>query len=168
MRNRLISKMGVAAAALMMVGVASAQTNGPSGISARLGAVWPNVGDSVFAAGLDYKLASAPTAPARGSYLTYVGFSLDYYSRNSDNYNVPVAVTYNIRNNQFVLSAGIGVDFSNADGDGKTGLGGQLAATYEFGSNEGVTPNPLFVQAKYFFANEPDLSGFGLYLGYRF
>jgi len=167
MRKSNLTKTGVAILALSIAGVASAQTNSPSGFSGRLGAHFPRVGDTNLAAGLDYKFPAVPVDPARGGYLSYLGASVDYYGR-SNAFNVPVAVTYNVRVNQAVFSAGVGLDVYRAGGRTSTGLGGQLAATYEFGQATETRVNPIFVQAKYFFANQSNLSGLGLYVGVRF
>ncbi|HEY0866820.1 MAG TPA: hypothetical protein VGE01_05565, partial [Fimbriimonas sp.] len=156
------------ALAMGVVGIASAQTNGPSGFSGRIGAHWPNVGDANLALGLDYKFQSVPVEQARRAYWSYLGASIDYYGRNGDNYNIPLALTYNVRNNQFVFSAGLGWDFLREGGDDDSGLGAQLAASYDFGETDVPGETPFFVQAKYFFAHDTDLSGFGLYLGARF
>ena len=163
--NRLA---GVALAAVCLAATASAQTNGPKGISVRLGAQFPKVGDSSFAAGLDYKFKEFAVPQARNEYVSYLGASLDYYGKDGDNRNIPLALTYNVRAQQLVFSAGLGVDFSTYRGDDKTGLAGQIGVAYEFGQKEGVTPNPLFVSAKYYFANQVDLGGFAIYVGYRF
>lgn len=165
--SKSFTKMGLAVLVLGVAGAASAQTNGPSGISGRIGAHFPRVGDTNFGIGLDYKFPSVDVPDARGGYVSYLGASVDWYGRN-DNWNIPLAVTYNVRNNQLVFGAGIGVDFYKRGGDSKAGLGGQLSATYEFARSGETAYNPFFVQAKYFFANQSDLSGFGLYAGYRF
>lgn len=169
MNKRILVKALASIGACALVGMAAAQTNGPSGFSGRVGAFFPRVGDTNFGAGLDYKFSTVPVDPARGAYASYLGASVDYYGR-SNSYNVPLALTYNVRANQLVFSGGVGFDFWKRGGDTGTGLGGQVSATYEFGGTGSATGTgaPIFIQAKYFFANEGDLSGFGLYLGVRF
>lgn len=170
--NRLATLVAVAALG-SVAATAGAQTNGPLGLSARIGVFLPtntsDIGNSTwFNFGVDYKLnhfnVSAPTEGTQ----SYLGISADYYFSGS-NSNVPVALTYNIRQSQLVYSAGIGADFYNVDDVNKTGtsLGGQVGVAYEFG-NAGRADKPLFVQAKYFITRRSELSGFGLYLGYRF
>jgi len=160
----------MAAAATCMC-VAGAQSNGPSGISVRLGTFLPtnNLASDLgtwFGFGIDYKLnamtAESSTLPNTQSYF---GISADYYSHGANN-DVPVALTYNIRQGQMVYSGGIGPDFRNSGDLTSTGvgLGEQISATYEFSHSS----NPIFIQAKYFFSSKPELSGFGLYLGARF
>ncbi|RYG34818.1 hypothetical protein EON81_14495 [bacterium] len=164
------TKAGIVALAAAFAGVAAAQTNGPTGISARVGVQFPRVGDTVFAAGLDYKFSNFSVDQARPGYLSYLGLSADYYGK-SNRYNIPLAVTYNIRANQVVFSAGIGLDIYKRGGGGNsdTSLGGQVGIAYEFGqSDTNTNAKPIFVQAKYFFTKDSDLGGLGLYLGVRF
>jgi len=159
---------GVALALVGMAAMASAQTNGSKGFSVRLGAQFPKAGDSSFAAGVDYKFKSFDVPQARNEYLSYLGASVDYYGKNGNDRNLPVALTYNVRSQNIVFSAGLGVDFATRDGKAKDGLAGQLGVAYEFGVREGMTPSPIFVSAKYYFANLVDLSGLAVYIGYRF
>ena len=171
MRISTIAKLGSVAATAACVGMAAAQSNGPSGISVRVGGFFPtnslatDLGSSWIGFGVDYKLNSFSAkdpAPGSGSYW---GLSADFYSHGSDN-DLPVALTYNIRQGQFVYSAGIGPDFRNSTdltGNG-VGISEQLAASYDFSTGS----IPLFLQAKYFFSSRPELSGFGIYLGARF
>lgn len=163
------TKAGIVALAAAFAGVASAQTNGPTGISVRLGAVFPNTGDTLFAGGADYKFSNFSVDQARPGYLSYLGVSLDYYGKDSNRYNIPLALTYNIRANQAVFSAGVGVDFSRVPGrDSNANFGGQVGVAYEFGNADpALNRNPIFVQAKYFFTKE-SLNGLGVYVGIRF
>jgi len=173
MKITSLASFAAVAALSGVAATAGAQTNGPTGFSARVGIFLPtnksDVGDSTwFNFGVDYKLNHFNVASPKEGTQTYLGLSADYYFSGS-NSNVPVAVTYNLRQNQLVYSAGIGADFYNIDDINKTGtsVGGQLGVAYEFG-NAGEANKPLFVQAKYFFTRRSELSGFGLYLGYRF
>jgi hypothetical protein len=160
------------AVAVGAAGMANAQTNGPSGISARIGVFFPtddfarNVGDQWFMFGADYKLnrysVDAPTA----STLSFLSISADYYEKD-DLRAIPVALNYNVRSGQIVYSAGLGVDFVRIPSDNTIGLSGQLGITYEF-ANANAPVNPFFVQAKYFFSSKSELNGFGVFAGYRF
>lgn len=173
MRKTWIAKAAAVATVAACMGAASAQTNGPTGISARLGVFFPtsdlarDLGKTWFAFGADYKLSSVSVEPARGAYASYLSVSADYYEKN-DLRAIPVAVNYNVRANQFVFSGGIGIDFVRTLSDNTSGFSGQLAATYEFANSGSTSNNPFFVQAKYFFSSKSDLSGFGVYVGYRF
>lgn len=152
------------------VAMGMAQTNGPKDFSLRLGAQFPRVGgDTNLAAGVDFKLPQFGAPAARGSYVSYFGLSGDYYGKN-DNYNIPLAATYNVRSDQLVFSGGVGIDFSRRFGSSTSGFGAQVAATYEFAGTGGKTGTgaPIFVQAKYFFANQTEQSGFAFYVGVRF
>lgn len=159
-----VSTLAIGAAALSM-----AQSNGPHDVSVRLGVQFPRVGsDTNWAAGLDFKLPQFGVPQARGTYQSYAGISADYYGR-SDDWNIPIAVTYNVRADALVLSGGVGVDFSRHLGDDQTGIGFQIAATYDFSNgNKGYSSLPIFLQAKYFFAHQSELSGFAAYIGIRF
>ena len=171
MKRTTLLGMAMAAIAAASIGLASAQTNGPSGVSVRVGLFMPSnslasdLGSTWFGFGVDYKLNAMSASTPITSRDAYFGLSADYYSHGSDN-DVPVALTYNMRQGQMVWSAGIGPDFRNSGDLTSTGigLGEQVAFTYEFGSS----PTPIFVQAKYFFSSKPELSGFGVFLGARF
>jgi len=153
------------------ISIASAQSNGPTGISARIGAFMPSndlasqLGKTWFGFGVDYKLNSMSASTPVNNSQGYFGISADYYAHGSED-DVPVAFTYNLRQGQIVWSAGIGPDFRNAGQLTSTGvgIGEQIAFTYELGGSR----TPIFLQAKYFFSSMPELSGFGVYLGARF
>jgi hypothetical protein len=161
---KAFGKATLVLSALAIVAAACAQSNGPKGFSARLGAQFARGGDSNLAFGLDYKLNKVSVGNYGEENPSYVGLSVDYYGR-SGYYNIPLAVTYNVRATQLVFSAGLGIDIYRF-GSYKSGFGGQLGVQYEIGQSNSA--NPLFVGAKYFFANESDLSGLGIYAGYRF
>lgn len=175
MRKSYFAKAGVAAVVMMGAGLAAAQTNGPSGFSARLGLFLPSdrfardIGDTWFAGGLDYKLNTMSVPSPNNLNPAYVGLSADFYSRGGAS-NLPLAVTYNVRSGQLVWSAGLGVDFYNIDNPSESGtsLGGQVGVGYEFAQAGTMPVNPIFVQAKYFFTRDSRLNGFGLYVGVRF
>jgi len=161
----------ILAMAVFGTGFANAQTNGPTGISVRLGAYFPtnslgsDLASTWFAGGIDYKLntlsVKAPITNTEG----YFGISADYYGHGGDN-DIPVALTYNLRQGQIVFSAGIGPDFRNATDltDNGVGIAEQVGIAYEFVHSY----TPVFIAAKYFFASKPELSGAGVYLGIRF
>jgi len=155
--------------ALAAVALSIAQTNGPQGFSLRAGAAFPQAGSTNLALGVDFKLPQFGAPAARGVYASYFGISGDWYG-NGDRWNIPIAATYNVRNNNLVFSGGVGIDWEHNNGDTNTGLGFQVGATYEFQNTMSKTGTgaPIFLQAKYFFARDSDLSGFGLYLGVRF
>lgn len=174
MKINNLATLAAIAAVSGVAATAGAQTNGPTGFSARLGIFLPTdsskIGSSTwFNVGADYKLNHYSVAAPKEGTQSYLGLSADYYFSGS-NSNVPLALTYNVRSNMLVYSAGLGVDFYNIDDINKTGtsLGGQVAVAYEFGHVNGAMDKPLFVQAKYFITSRSELSGFGVYLGYRF
>ncbi len=162
--------------AAMVAGVAAiatasmAQTNGPSGVSVRLGAFFPTnsasraLNSTWFAGGLDYKLKAYSVAAASESTRAYLSISADYYESHGSR-DIPVALNYNLRQDQFVYSVGIGPDFRRLGTDGRVGISGQLGVAYDFGNN---TQTPFFVSAKYYFASKNELSGVGAYVGMRF
>lgn len=158
--------------ALGVAGAANAQTNGPTGISARIGVFFPtddlakDLGSTWFGFGADYKLNRFSVGAPTQSTLSYLSVSVDYYEKD-DLRSIPIALNYNVRSGQIVYSAGLGVDFVRTFSDDTTGLGGQLGIAYEF-SNSNSPSNPFFVQAKYFFSSKSDLNGFGVYAGFRF
>jgi hypothetical protein len=168
MMKNWIAMAGGAALILGVAGSASAQSNGAAGFSPRIGVFLPteaSAGSSWFGAGFDYKLAALPGhIPGTGTY-GYFGLSLDYYTY-SGNSNLPVVINYNLRQDHLVFSLGAGIefydvpDFSSSSG---TGFDAQAGVTYDFG-NPGP---PIFLQAKYYFASQSELRGFGVYAGVR-
>jgi hypothetical protein len=170
LRNNSIAKAGVAALAIGIAGVASAQSNGPTGLSPRLGVFLPTsggVGSTWFGAGIDYKLnALSSTIPPASVGYGYFGLSADYYTYGG-NSNIPVVINYNWRYTNLVFALGAGIDFYDvpalSTGSG-TGFDAQASATYDFGHSN----NPFFLQAKYFLASREQLRGFGIYAGLRF
>jgi len=171
MRNKMYMKLGMIAVAGASMAAANAQSNGASGLSARVGVFFPsnnlaqNLSSTWFVFGADLKLSGFGASVPGTGLNSYLGLSADYYYHGSDS-DIPVALTYNLRAGQMVYSAGIGPDFRNSGDLTSTGvgIGEQVAATYEFGN----MPTPMFIQAKYFFSSRPELSGFGVYLGIRF
>src|SRR4051812_38560608 len=89
----------------LVIGAAAiglAQTNGPKDFSVRAGAQFPRVGgDTNFGFGVDWKLPQFGAPAARGVYTSYFGISADWYGK-GDNWNLPVAATYNARANNLV------------------------------------------------------------------
>lgn len=168
MKHTKLATLAAVAALSGVAAIAGAQTNGPLGISVRAGVMLPTNDDAfstAFAAGIDYKLRNFSLRSPGEGLQSYLGLSADYYG-DGDHNNIPVALTYNVRSGSIVYHAGIGIDFHAGDDTG-TSLGGQVGIAYEFG-NAGRANNPLFLQAKYFITDKSELSGFGLYLGYRF
>jgi hypothetical protein len=148
-------------AALSVAGAAAAQT----GFSARIGVFFRSSDSTGFTFGGDYRLQSV-SIDNQGQYPSYLGVSADYYSRGGAGWNLPIALTYNVRVQQLLFSAGAGLDLYRLDGDTKTGFGGQIGVNYDFASSN--IGNPVYVGAKYFLASDADRSGLALYVGYRF
>lgn len=171
MRKSVLTKVLVGGLAVAGASIAGAQSNGPIGLSARLGIFFPTSRDTRdltspnwFAVGADWKWKEMPVSSVNPDTVAYLGLSADYYTHGSDNSALPIVVNYNVRSGQFVYSAGLGVDFVRANFGNKSGLAGQLGVAYEFGN----MPTPVFVQAKYFISSRSELSGFGVFAGVRF
>lgn len=168
MNTTKLTTLAAVAALTGIAATAGAQTNGPVGLSARVGLFLPTDSGSfstAFAAGIDYKISSFSVRSPGEGLQSYLGASLDYYG-DGDHNNIPLHLTYNVRSGNIVYHAGIGVDF-HAGNDTGTSLGGQVGIAYEFG-HAGSVNKPLFVQANYFLTDKSELSGFGFYVGYRF
>lgn len=170
MNRTTLVGLATAITAVACVNLAGAQSNGPTGISVRIGGFVPtnNLASDLgtwFGFGADYKLNALSASTPITNTEAYFGLSADYYAHGSDN-DIPVALTYNLRQGQIVWSAGIGPEFRNSTDLTSTGVGlsEQLGVTYELGHSR----TPFFVQAKYFFSSEPELSGFGFFVGARF
>ena len=172
MKISMIAKLSaVACMAACMCAANAADTPSMTGLSARIGSFMPtnslasDLGHNWFGFGVDYKISNLSLkVPITGTE-TFFGISADYYSHGSDS-DIPVALTANTRQGQFLYSVGVGPDFRNSGDLTSTGvgIGEQVAVSYEFGN----TPTPVFLQAKYFLSSKPQLSGFGFYLGVRF
>ena len=171
MKISTITKIGAVGIATACICAADAQTNGPSGLSVRLGLFAPTSSDASDISrhwvdfGLDYKLNILAFKVPGVDLKSYFSISADYYSHSGDN-DLPVALNYNLRQGSIIYSAGIGPEFRNAGdltGTG-TGIGEQLGISYEFGSG----PLPIFLQAKYFISSRPELSGLAGFVGVRF
>jgi hypothetical protein len=140
-------------------------------LSVRVGAFLPtssqagDIGKTWIAFGADYKLNTLALKVPGVDLQSYFAISADFYSHSGDS-DLPVALTYNLRQSQIVYTAGIGPEFRNAGDLTSTGTGiaAQLGLAFEFGTG----PLPLFVQAKYFISSRPELSGLGLFVGARF
>ncbi len=171
MKKSNFMKLAMIAVAAGSVVAANAQSNGPSGLSARIGAYFPtsdsakNLGSTWFVFGADYKLNSLAVAAPGVGLQSYLGISADYYAKGGDS-NLPVALTYNLRQSQMVYSIGIGPEFRNSGDLTSTGVGlaEQVGVSYELGN----MPTPIFIQAKYFISGRPELRGLGVYVGIRF
>ena len=119
-------KLGTIAIAALGAAVAGAQTSGPTGFSARIGAALRN-SETFFSIGGDYKIQQATVNPTPNGYNTYLGISADFYGRDSA-YAIPIALTYNVRANQALFLVGVGLDLYSVNSDFKTGLGLQIGA----------------------------------------
>jgi len=170
-RNSKFIKLGFVALAAACVAAANADNSGMTGISGRVGIFWPSAGSARdlgttwFAFGADYKLNTIPVSIPGSGLQSYLSLSGDYYAHGG-NRDMPFALNFNVRQNQFVFSAGIGPDFRNSGDLTSTGvgIGEQIGVTYELGN----MPTPMFIQAKYFMASKPELSGLAAYVGIRF
>lgn len=170
MKSSTVAKMGaVISAATALAGVANAQM--PSGISVRIGDFLPtssiasDLSHSWFGFGADMKLSTlSASVPVVGTE-AYFGISADYYAHGGDN-DIPVALTYNIKQGPLTFAAGIGPDFRNSGDLTSTGVGiaEQASIRYDI-LKVGV---PVFVEGKYFLSSKPELSGFGFYVGVTF
>jgi hypothetical protein len=169
MTNKWIGKATTAALFAGCVAVAAAQSNGPLGISPRIGffeSTSSRVKGTYFAIGLDYKLNSLSASVPGSGLIGYWGVSIDYYDRGATS-NLPIVINYNLRQGPIVYALGAGVEFydlDNLNGSTGTGFDGQASITYDI-----KTPVvPIFLQAKYFLASHEENRGFGIYAGVRF
>jgi hypothetical protein len=149
--------------------VASAQSNGPLGLSPRIGfleSTSSRTSGTWFAFGLDYKLNSFSSSIPASGLVGYWGLSVDYYNYGA-NSNLPIVINYNLRQGSLVYALGAGIEFYDLDNFNEsagTGFDGQASITYDF-----KTPViPVFLQAKYFLASHEEDRGFGFYVGVRF
>jgi len=172
MTTNLKRMAGLAVAGFGMAAISGAQTNGPAGISARLGVTFPtstiarDISNSWFAFGADYKLKN-DLGTAGSGMPAYLSLSADYYS-DGGFHSLPVALNYNIRQGQLVFAVGVGATWNHEFGNDVASLGEQVAVTYEFNRSGRTIEMPFFVQAKYFHSGNKDLDALGVYVGVRF
>jgi hypothetical protein len=170
MRTNQISKAIAVAISIGVGAAAMAQTNGPTGFSARLGIFFPTNSDSRDVAstwlgfGADYKIATQSVSSVTPGNPAYLSISGDWYGSH-DVSSVPLALNYNVRSDQLVWSVGLGPEFRHLGGDNAVGISGQVGVAYDLANN---TTTPVFIQGKYFLSSKSELSGFGLYVGVRF
>jgi hypothetical protein len=167
MRKTWIAKAGFAALVVGLACIAPAQS---SGLSARIGLLFPtekSIASSWFAGGIDYKLNTFSPTRAVGVNTGYFGISADYYNY-AGNTNIPVVLNYNYREGSLVYSIGAGIEFYDVPdfsaGSG-TGFDAQAGVTYDLSRSSSL---PLFVQAKYYLASRSELRGVGVYVGVHF
>jgi hypothetical protein len=170
MKISTITRMSGVVAAAAAVSIAGAQAT-PSGISARIGMFLPtnslasDLGHTWFSFGGDIKLSTmSASVPVAGTE-AFFGISADYYSHGSDS-DIPVALTYNVKQGPIAFGVGVGPEFRNAGDLTSTGVG--IAEQVSFSYEISKMAMPIFLEAKYFLSSKSELSGFGLYVGMRF
>lgn len=171
--KQITGKAALAAIFIGGVALANAQSNGPTGLSARIGAFFPtnttasDLAPTWFGFGADYKLNNYGMGTVGKGMPAFLSLSADFYEKNGFR-GIPIGLNFNVRSGQLVFAAGVDIDFERTFNEDTTGIGGQLAATYEFAGSGKGNYNPLFIQAKYFVSSKSELDGFGVFLGVRF
>jgi len=172
----MIRKLNVAALSVALIlGAAipaAAQVSKQSGVSIRAGFAFPTSSgssskNSVFAAGLDYKLSNLSMQGMPNTTSAYYGFSVDYLGKNSAR-SVPVVLTVTGRNNEFFYTAGAGVAFNQFPNGAANRNQSQFAYMFGLGYDFQSGQNPFFVEAKYLGTTQTQLNGVGFYVGVRF
>ncbi|MDX2065716.1 MAG: hypothetical protein SFX74_08255 [Fimbriimonadaceae bacterium] len=162
-----------AALAFGVIGTASAQSNGLSGFSARVGVFYPTadsarqISRTWFGAGLDYKLRDLSSLSS-DTYKASLGISIDFYNRD-DFRVVPVLATYTGNlSDRFYYIGGAGVAFTRIPTGNTVDERARFAYMFGLGYNLAQGPNPIFVEARFFGNDKTQANGFGLYAGIRF
>jgi len=168
--NKRMLMTALGACALTAAAIpALAQSSTPSGLSLKVGVLWPTdsgvrsaTADTWFTAGLEYRFHDMPvTDPKMKSHLS---LSVDYASHSSDNI-IPVLVNYVGEQDQTYWLVGVGAAFLHAPGADQTKFAYQAGLGYNF-ENKGATP--LFVEARYIGTSESRANGVIVDLGVRF
>jgi hypothetical protein len=156
-----------------VIGTASAQSDGLSGFSARIGVFYPTADSSRqlsrtwFGAGLDYKIRDLASL-SNGTYKASLGVSLDFYNRD-DFRVVPVLATYTGHlSDRFYYIGGAGVAFTRIPSGNTVDERARFAYMVGVGYTISQGPNPIFVEGRFFGNDKTQANGFGLYAGIRF
>jgi hypothetical protein len=166
-RKMLITAMG--ACALVGAAVpAYAQGTTPTGLSLKLGVLWPTdsavrsaTSDTWFTGGIEYRFKDMPvTTPNMKAHLS---ISADF-AENHHASITPVLLNYVADQNQTYWLVGAGAAFLHAPGDDRTKFAYQAGLGYNF--EQGATP--VFLEARYVGTSESHANAVLLDVGIRF
>ena len=168
--NKKMLMAAVGACAITAAAIpAYAQSSTPSGLSLKVGVLWPTdsgvrsaTADTWFTAGVEFRFHDMPvTDPKMKAHLSV---SVDYASHSSDNV-VPVLLNYVGEQDQTYWMIGAGWAFLHAPGSNESKFAYQAGFGYNF-DNKGQTP--LFVEARYVGTSESRANAVIVDLGVRF
>jgi hypothetical protein len=169
MNNKtLMATLGAIALTVAAV-PAHAQTSTPTGLSLKLGVLWPTdkavrdaTSNTWFLAGLEYRFKDMPvTTPDMKSHLSV---SVDWASHSNTSV-IPVLLNYVGEQQQTYWMVGAGAAFLHA-----SGASDQTKFAYQvgFGYNFEHGPTPAFVEARYIGTSESRANGVAVDVGVRF
>ncbi|MDR3689142.1 MAG: hypothetical protein P4L46_07160 [Fimbriimonas sp.] len=168
--KKLLSISAVLAVFACATTSAFADTPGDSGVSVRIGAVYPTQVDTRnatsnvwFAGGVDYKVTSLNTSFGTGN----LSVSVDYMGKGSFE-SVPVLLNYTSGKTAY-WSIGAGGSFTQfVQDDGNTNNKFRFAYSAALGYNFKGGEIPTFIEVRYFGNDQPRVAGVGVYIGARF
>lgn len=148
---------------------AYAQSSTPSGLSLKIGVLWPTdsgtrdaTADTWFTAGLEYRLKDMPVTDSNMK--SHLSVSVDY-ANHSDVSIIPVLLNYVGEQNQTYWMIGAGWAFLQSPGSDESKFAYQAGFGYNF-ENAGTTP--MFVEARYVGTSESSANAIILDFGIRF
>jgi len=168
--NKALTTM-VAGALVLGAAVPAFAQDKPLGLSVRIGGFISTgdsakaSADSMFSAGVDYKLGSLLSSFGNSA----LSLSLDVAGKGNFR-TVPLTLNYTVRGmNGLYGFAGAGISWTRegfADGtsEDKTRFAYQAGLGWDFQQGQ----FPLFVEAKYMGTDRSSLNGVGVYVGVRF
>jgi hypothetical protein len=167
--NKKMLMAGLGALALMAAAVpASAQSSTPTGLSLKIGIMWPtdsgvrnSTSDTWFTGGVEYRFHDMPvTTPNMKAHLSV---SVDYASHSNVNV-IPVLLNYVGEQRQTYWMVGAGWAFLHAPGTDESKFAYQ--AGFGFNIEQGQTP--MFVEARYVGTSESHANAVIVDVGVRF
>jgi hypothetical protein len=147
---------------------AHAQTSTPTGLSLKIGVLYPTdsgvrkaTSNTWFLGGLEYRFKDRPvTTPDMKSHLS---ISADFASHSNDNI-IPVLINYVMDQQQTFWEIGAGAAWLHAPGTTET----KFAYQAGFGFNFAKGPTPAFAELRYIGTSESRANGVVADVGVRF
>jgi hypothetical protein len=166
-KKLLVAALGVFALIAAAV-PAYAQSSTPTGLSLKIGVLWPTdedvrdaTSDTWFTGGLEYRFKEMPMTSDNGR--AHLSVSFDW-AENDDVRIMPLLLNYVGENNQTYWMVGIGWAFLDAPGFDDSEFAWQAGFGFNF-ANGGSTP--MFVEARYVGTSESSANAVIINFGIR-
>ena len=163
----LVAALGAVALTAAAV-PAAAQSSTPTGLSAKLGVLWPTdsgtrdaTSDTWFDVGLEYRFHDMPMTDSNMK--AHLSLSLDWATQSS-NRIAPLLVNYVGEQSQTYWMVGAGAAFLHSTGTDETKFAYQFGLGYNFEQG----PTPAFVEARWLGTSESRANAIIVDVGVRF